>query len=130
MCAVLWDDLDVEREQWRKDFDRRVEEGRREIRERIERVENRCREADEARRGEWEELKGRVMTAHEVQEHRSDAFLRLLTAVTDEYVSIARSINEDIQAGFAESRAEGKAHREAMMRILDRLPPTGETGGD
>ncbi|HET9196654.1 MAG TPA: hypothetical protein VFN92_00160 [Solirubrobacterales bacterium] len=48
--------------------------------------------------------------------------------MTDEYVTIARSLGEDIQAGFAESRAEGKANREAMMRILDRLPPAGGEG--
>jgi hypothetical protein len=125
LCAVPWDDLDMEREEWRKDFDRRREEGRREIRARVERVEQHCREADEARRQEWEKLEGRVMSAYETQEHRSDSFLRLLAAMTDEYVAIARSINEDIRAGFAESRAEGKAHREAMMRILDRLPPAG-----
>lgn len=127
MWAVPWDDLDMEREEWRKDFDRRLEEGRREIRARIERVERGCREADEARRKEWEKLEGRVMSAHEKQDHRSDGFLRLLAAMTDEYVTIARSINEDIRAGFAESRAEGKAHREAMMRILDRLPPTDDS---
>jgi hypothetical protein len=120
---MAWDDLDMEREQWRKDFDRRLEEGRREIRERIERVERRCQKADEARRREWEELEGRVMTAQEEQKHQSDGFLRLLATMTDEYVTIARSINEDIRAASAESRAENKAQTEALMRMLDRLPP-------
>lgn len=120
---MAWDDLEMEREQWRKDFDRRLEEGRREIRERIERVERRCQKADEARRREWEELEGRVMTAQEEQKHRSDSFLRLLATMTDEYVTIARSINEDIRAASAESRAENKAQTEALMRMLDRLPP-------
>lgn len=133
---MTWDDLDMEREQWRKDFDRRLEEGRREIRERIERVEHRCQKAEEARRREWEELEGRVMTAQEEQKHRSDGFLRLLATMTDEYVSIARSIDEDIRTGFAESRAEfaesraeNKAQTEALMRMLDRLPPR-DNGGD
>lgn len=126
---MTWDDLDMEREQWRKDFDRRLEEGRREIRERIERVERRCQKADEARRREWEELEGRVMTAQEEQKHRSDGFLRLLATMTDEYVTIARSIDEDIRTGFAESRAENKAQTEALMRMLDRLPPR-DNGGD
>jgi len=113
----------MELEQWQRDFDRRVEEGRCEIRERIERVEQRCKEAEEARRREWEELKGRVMTAQEKQEHRSDGFLRLLAAMTNEYIRIARSIGEDMKREFAESRAESRAQSEALMRMFDRLPP-------
>ncbi len=123
MCVVLWDDLDMELEQWQEDFDRRLEEGRREIRERIARVERRCEKAEDVRRREWEELQGRVMTAQEKQEHRSDGFLRLMTAMTEEYVKIARSIGEDMQRGFAEGRAESRAQTEALMRMLDRLPP-------
>lgn len=113
----------MELEQWQEDFDRRVEEGRREIRERVARVERRCQEAEEVRRREWEELKGRVMTAQEKQEHRSDGFLRLMTAMTHEYVTIARAIGEDMKREFAESRAESRAQSEALMRMLDRLPP-------
>jgi predicted nucleic acid-binding Zn-ribbon protein len=120
---VDWQDLDMELEQWQRDFDRRVEKGRREIRERIERVEQRCEEAEKARQREWEDLKGRVMTAQEKQEHRSDAFLQLMAAMTEEYVTIARSIGEDMKQGFAESRAESRAQSEALMRMLDRLPP-------
>jgi len=118
-----WDDLDMEREQWRKDFDRRLEEGRREIRERIERVEQRCQEAEKVRRREWEALKGRMMTAEEKQERRSEEFLRLMAAMTAEYVTIARSIGEDMKREFAESRAESRAQSEALMRMFDRLPP-------
>jgi predicted nucleic acid-binding Zn-ribbon protein len=120
---MVWDDLDLELEQWQRDFDRRVEEGRREIRERIEGVEQRCKEAEETRQREWEDLKGRVMTAQEKQEHRSDAFLRLMAAMTDEYVTIARSIGEDMKREFAESRAESRAQSEALMRMFDRLSP-------
>jgi hypothetical protein len=120
---VDWHALDMEIERNRRDSDRRIEEGCREIRERIEGVEQRCKEAGEARRREWEELKGRVMTADEKQEHRSDQFLRLLGAVTDEYVSIARSIKDDMQQQSTERRAETRAQTEALLRILDRLPP-------
>jgi hypothetical protein len=63
------------------------------------------------------------MTAQEKQEHRSDAFLQLMAAMTEEYVTIARSIGEDMKQGFAESRAESRAQSEALMRMLDRLPP-------
>jgi hypothetical protein len=120
---MSWDDLDMELEQWQEDFDRRVEEGRREIRERIERVEQRCQEAEKVRRGEWEALKGRMMTAEEKQERRSDEFLRLMAAMTVEYVAIARSTGEDMKREFAESRAESRAQSEALMRMFDRLPP-------
>jgi hypothetical protein len=123
LYPVSWNDLDVELEQWQVDLDRRVEEGRLEIRQRIEQVEQRCQEAEEARRRDWEELKGRVMTAQEKQEHRSDGFLRLLATMTEEYVTIARSIGEDMKREFAESRAESRAQSEALMRMFDRLPP-------
>ncbi len=116
----------MELAQWQKDFDRRVEEGRQEIRGRVERVERRCKEVEDARRREWEELKGRVMTAQEKQEHRSDGFLRLMAAMTEEYVTIARSINQDMKREFAESRAESRAQSEALMRVLDRLPAPGD----
>lgn len=114
----------MEVEEWQADFDRRLEEGRREIRAQVEKVERRCQEAEEARRREWEMLEGRVMTAQEKQEHRSDAFLRLMTAMTEEYIKIARSIGEDMKRGFAEGREENRAQTEALMRMLDRLPPT------
>ncbi|HMI80798.1 MAG TPA: hypothetical protein VK480_03335 [Solirubrobacterales bacterium] len=129
-----WHALDMELERRRCDFERRVEEGRREIRERIEGVERSCKEAEDARRRDWEELKGRLMTAEEERKHHSDGFLRLMSAMTDEYVTIARSIGEDMKREFAESRAESRAkfeellaearaQRQATLRMLDRLPP-------
>src|SRR5262249_37742435 len=113
----------MELEQWRKDFDRRLEEGRREIRERVAKGERRRQEAGEARRLRWEEVEGGVRNGHEKQEPRSDSFLRLVAAMTEEYVAIARSIDEDIRSGFAESRAETQAQTEALLRMLDRRPP-------
>lgn len=113
-----------------RDFDRRVEEGRREIRARIESVEQGCREAEEARRRDWEELKGRMMTAEEERKHQSDGFLRLMAAMTDEYVTIIRAMGADMRSEFARGRAEAeegraqlRANTEAVMRMLDRLPP-------
>jgi predicted nucleic acid-binding Zn-ribbon protein len=127
---VTWNDLDMELEEWRQDFDRRLEEGRREIRGRIEKVESRCRESEEVRRREWEQLKGRVMTAQEEQRHHSDGVLRLMSAMTNEYLNIARSIGEELRQGFAEGRKEAeegraqlRANTEAVWRVLDRLPP-------
>ncbi|HEY3434656.1 MAG TPA: hypothetical protein VGK41_03290 [Solirubrobacterales bacterium] len=118
-------DLDMELERGREDFERRVEEGRREIRERIERLEQGCREAEDARRQDWEELKGRLMTAEEKRQHESDGFLRLIAAMTNEYVSIMRAFGADMERGFAEVQSEGRANREALFRLLDRLPPPG-----
>jgi TolA-binding protein len=118
-----WEDLDMEIEQQLRDFDRRVEEGRGEVLARLQGVERSCREQGEERRREWEELNGRVMTAEEKRQHDSDEFLRLMATMTDEYVAIIRSVGEDMKQEFAEGRAEGRAHTEALMRLLDRLPP-------
>jgi hypothetical protein len=63
------------------------------------------------------------MTAEEKRQHDSDESLRLMATMTDEYVRIIRSVGEDLQRGFAEVRADGKAHTDALMRLLDRLPP-------
>lgn len=123
----------MELEQQLRDFDRRVEEGRREIRARIESVEQCCKEAEEARRRDWEELKGRMMTAEEERKHQSDGFLRLMAAMTDEYVTIIRAVGADMRSEFARGRAEAeegraqlRANTEAVMRMLDRLPPPGD----
>lgn len=120
----------MELERRRCDFERRIDEGRREIRERIETVEHRCKKAEETRRQEWEDLKGRVMTAQEEQQHHSDGMLRLMSAMTDEYVTIIRAIGDDMRQGFAElregdeeGRAQLRANTEAVLRMLDRLPP-------
>lgn len=128
---MAWKDLDMEMEQWQREFDRRVEEGRREIRERIEGVERCCKEAEERRRRDWEELKGRMMSAEEERKHHSDGFLRLMAAMTDEYVTIIRALGDDMKRGFAENRVEAeegraqlRANTEAVLRMLDRLPPS------
>lgn len=113
----------MELEEQMRDFDRRVEEGRREIQAQIERVEQSCKEAGEERRREWEELKGRVMTAEEKRQHDSDEFQRLMATMTHEYVTIIRSAGADMKQEFAEGRAENRAQTDALMRMLDRLPP-------
>ena len=114
----------MELEEQLRDFERRVEEGRGEVLTRIEGVERSCKEAGEERRREWEELKGRVMTAEEKRQHDSDEFLRLMATMTDEYVNIFSSLRVDMQREFAEGRAENRAQTEALLRMLDRLPPS------
>ncbi|HEV2789785.1 MAG TPA: hypothetical protein VGV69_00620, partial [Solirubrobacterales bacterium] len=118
-----WNDLDMELERKQRAFEQRVEKECREIRERLERVERCCKDAEDARRRDWEELKGRMMTADEERKHQSDGILRLMSKVTAEHLAISHSIGDELRQGFAESRAEGKAQSEAIMRILDRLPP-------
>jgi hypothetical protein len=131
---MAWNDLDMELEQWQRDFDRRLEEGRGEVRERIERVERCCKEAEEARRRDWEELKGRLMTAEEKRQHELDYIQRLFATLTDEYITIIRAAGSDIKREFAEGRAEARleaeeghkqmrAQTEAILKMLDRLPP-------
>jgi hypothetical protein len=123
---MSWNDFDMESKRWEREFDRRVAEGRKAICDRIARVEQRCKEAEEDRRREWEELTGRVMSAQEEQKHQSDGVLRLMSAVTAEYLTIARNIGKDLREEFAENRAETRANTEAVMRMLDRLPPPAE----
>jgi hypothetical protein len=127
---MVWNDLDMELERKQRDFDRRVEEGCRELRSRFEKLEQRCQEAEEARRSEWEAAEGRVMTASEELQHRHDGFMRLLSAVTDHYVKVIDALGADMRAEFAkgrteaeEGRAQLRANTEAVMRMLDRLPP-------
>lgn len=120
--------MELERRQC--DFDRRVEEGRRELRSRFDTLERRCKEAEEVRRREWEAAEGRVMTAAEKLQHQHDGFMRMLSTVTDHYVKVIDALGADMREEFAkgrveaeEGRAQLRANTEAVMRMLDRLPP-------
>lgn len=120
---MLWDDLDMELERQRWERDQRVEQVGREIQERIEKVERRCKESEEARRRDWEQLEGRVMTAEEKQERRSDEFLRLINAVALEHLKIIGDLSDDMTRRSEETRGENRAQTEALLKMLDRLPP-------
>lgn len=113
--------MELEKQRWERD--QRIEQIGREIRERLEKVEQRCKESEEARRKRWERLEGRVMTAEEKQERRSDEFLRLVTAVGHEYLKIIADLSDDMTRRFEETRGENRAHTEALLKVLDRLPP-------
>jgi hypothetical protein len=121
---MSWLDLDVEIERRMEEFDRRLEEGRGAIRAQIERAERRCREADAARRRDWEELKGHLATEAEKRQFESDSTQRLLAALTDAHVNVVRSAEEEMKREFAEGRAEARAQTEAILKLLDRLPPS------
>lgn len=120
---IDWHALDMEVERGNRDFERRVEEGRREIMERIEEVERRCREAEGVRQREWEAVTGHVITGQEEQKRSGDAMVRLVAETTAEYIAIIRALGADMQRQFAEIRAENRAHTEALLKVLDRLPP-------
>jgi hypothetical protein len=122
--VVDWDAIDMEVERGKRDFERRVQEGRREIMERIENVEQRCREAEKVRRREWEDVTGHVITGQEEQKRSGDAMLRLVAETTAEYLAVIRALGEDMRHQFAEVRAENRAHTEALLKVLDRLPPS------
>lgn len=104
-----------------EDFDRRLEASRGAIQAQIEQAERRCREAEEARRRDWEELKGHLASEAEKRQFESDSTQRLLAGLTDAYVSVVRSAEEDMKREFAEARAENRAQTEAILKLLDRL---------
>jgi len=122
---MAWLDLDMEIERRMEDFERRLKENRGAIRAQIEQAERRCREAEEVRRRDWEELKGHLATEAEKRQFESESIQRLFATLTDEYVNVVRSAGEDMKREFAEGRAEARAQTEAILKLLDRLPPEG-----
>lgn len=120
---IDWHALDMELERQRWERDQRLEQIGREITERIDKVERRCREAEKGRRKEWEQLEGRVMTGQEEQERRSDEFLRLINAVGSEHLKLVAELSDDMDRRSAEAREENRAHTNALLKLLDRLPP-------
>jgi hypothetical protein len=110
-------------ERSRREFERRLEEGRVEIVEHMERVLRCCREAEEARRRGWEELKGRLLTAEEQRRFELDSIQMLFATMTREHVRVIAAATDDMERRFAETRGENRAHTEALLKVLDRLPP-------
>jgi hypothetical protein len=137
---VAWDDLDMELEKGRCEFERRLEEGRGDLVKRIEELQRILREGGEERRREWEELNGRLMTADEKRQFENDHIQRVLAQMTDAHGKTMQAAQEDTRRAFdewrAESRAkfeelqaEARAQRQATLRMLDRLSPPDEEGG-
>jgi len=124
---LVWDDLDMELERGKRDFERRMEEASGEIAKRLEGAERSCKEAEEARRRDWEAFEGRVLTAAERHQFELDGIRRVSAQMTDEYVKVIRAVGEDMRRGFAELREElreeNRPHTEALLKMLDRLPP-------
>lgn len=119
----------VDTERMRREFEEVVARGQAEIRARLEKVERRWEEGEEARRREWEALEGRLMTAYEKNQHHSDGLLRKMTVMTQEYIAILheeRMAIRALQSEAAEGRAQLRANTEAVLKALDRLPPRAE----
>jgi hypothetical protein len=114
----------MEVERGRLGFERRLEEGQGEIGARMERVLRSCRESEETRRRDREELKGRLMTAEEKRRFELDSIQMLFATMTEEYVKVMSAAREDWEREFAESRAESRAQTEALLKVMDRLPPS------
>lgn len=111
-----------------------MEESSGEIRERLEGAERCFKEAEEDRRLAWEKFEGRMMTAAEKHRFELDGIQRVSAQMTDEYAKVIRAVGEDLQRGFAkveaqidenraEARGEARAQTEALLKMLDRLPP-------
>lgn len=110
-------------EQQIREMDERQERRFAELMGRVDEAERRWEESERARRREWEELEGRAMTAMEEHRHYNDGLLRKMDVMTTVELNMLQEIGEDHRKGFAEIQAEGRAHREALLRLLDRLPP-------
>jgi hypothetical protein len=121
---MAWEDPVMERERIRRDMDQRLQRGCKEIRQRLEKIERRWEESEKARKREWEELAGRMMTATEEHRHYNDGLLRKMAVMTEEYIGILREVSADLQREFAEGRAQLQSNTEAVLKMLDRLPPT------
>jgi hypothetical protein len=108
-------------------FQERVEARQKEGLERLLAIMRRCDEEAEARRREWEQAKGREMTRAEKIDAHHDEFLIKMTITTQAQVTEIERLTEEMRRGFAQDRAEFKAEaqagREALFRMLDRLPP-------
>jgi hypothetical protein len=113
----------MENDRGRIEFQERVEARQEEGLERILAVIRRCDDEAEARRREWEEAKGREMTRAEKIDAHHDEFLIKMTVTTQAQVGEIERLGEEVRRGFAEGRAESEAGREALLRMLDRLPP-------
>lgn len=128
---MTWDDLEMELERGNRDFERRMAEAGSEIRERLEGAERCFKEAEEARRLAWEKFEGRMVTEADRHRFELDGIRRVSAQMTDEHVKVIRAAGEDMRREFAklgakvdEGRDENRAQTEALLRMLDRLPPS------
>jgi uncharacterized protein (DUF885 family) len=113
----------MEEDRIRREMDKRLERSHAEIRGRLEKVERHWRDDEENRRREWEALQGRLMTAQEEHRHFNDGILRKMTVMTEQYIQIMREGGAALQLEITEQRAQIRANTDAVLKVLDRLPP-------
>jgi hypothetical protein len=111
--------------------------------------EERWERAEVERRREWAALEERFMTAEAKRQAFDDALFLKVNAMNAQFLQVLHEINDSLQqlttevrmlreemrggfaemrAEFADMRAEARASREALLQILDRLPPPREAG--
>jgi len=111
--------------------------------------EERWEQAEVERRREWSTLEERFLAAEAKRQAFDDALFLKVNAMNAQFLQVLHEINDSLQqltrevrvlreemrggfgemrADFAEVRAEQRAGREALLQILDRLPPARESG--
>jgi hypothetical protein len=65
-----------------------------------------------------------MMTAEEKHQFELDGIQRQFTTMTYEYVKVISSAREDMERENAERRAESRAQTDALLKLMDRLPPS------
>jgi len=123
MRVMVWEYRPVDVEQIRREMKEGFERSLAEIQARTEQVEKHWEKSEEARRREWERLEGRLMTAEEKRKRFDDALLRKNTMMTQAFLAILDEGREEFRQEFAEGRAQMRANTEAVLAVLDRLPP-------
>jgi hypothetical protein len=137
-----WEERDARWRAWAEERDRRWEEFTEEQRRRADEfAEKLWRRADEAAEKLWqradEVAEERWQRADEVAEKRwqemrayNDALLQRYARITEDQSAVIVEMNRRSEANFvalqseiAEQRAEIREQTQALMRMLDRLPP-------
>ncbi len=124
MRVMVWEYRPVDVEQIRREMKEGFERSYAAIQARMDRVEQRWEKSEAARQREWERLEGRLMTTEEKRKRFDDALLRKNTMMTQAFLAILDEGREEFRREFAEGRAQMRANTEAVLKALDRLPPT------
>jgi hypothetical protein len=67
------------------------------------------------------------LTAEEQRRFELDSIQMMFATMTREHVNVIHAVGGDMRRGFAEAREaareENRPHTEALLKMLDRLPP-------
>ncbi len=70
-----------------------------------------------------ETLEGRLLTVEEERKLFYDGLFRKMTVMTSEYIAVLREFGHEMRTELSEQRAQLRANTEAVLKMLDRLPP-------